>query len=118
MKKQTIVVGIIILLIIVGLSGCNEQTDEVSIIEIKQHVNKYLNQTVTVIGEYWKTIIKDEDSNTLYIYISDTVVKPTFIDGLEYRFTGIVRYALFPGIPYYTEPSIYLEVTKIGSIWR
>ena len=114
MKIQIIIVGIIILLFTVRLSGCDEQTNVVSIIEIKEHLNKYLNQTVTVMGEYWKTIIKDEESNTLYIYISDAISKPTFIDGLEYRFTGIVRYALFPSIPYYTEPSIYLEVTKIG----
>ena len=114
MKKQLIIIGIIILLICVSLSGCNEQNNVVSIKDIKENINNYLNQTVTVIGEYWKNIIKDEDSNTLYIYISDAISKPTFIDGLEYRFTGIVRYALFPGIPYYTEPSIYLEVIKIG----
>jgi len=114
MKKQLVIVGIIVILICVGLNGC---VGETSIADIQAHSNNYINKTVTIRGQY-------SGGGSLY-YIMDTkagvsmiqaidsnnIVKPTpVVSGSEYKFTGIVRY----GSPMsYYPTSLYLEVTKI-----
>jgi hypothetical protein len=116
MKKQLIIIGLITLLICIGLSGCNEQTIEVSILEIKENGDKYINQTVTIIGVYNPVAIFDNNHTVgLCINIPDEINKPTLINGSEYRFTGIVKFGKTPHI-YILIQDIYLDVTKIESI--
>jgi len=56
MKKQLVIIGIIIILLAVGLSGCNEQSnntsnqDVVSFEELSNHLPKYIGKNVTIEG--------------------------------------------------------------------
>jgi len=52
MKKQLIIVGIAVLLVFVGLSGCEQLSGETSIKEIQDHANNYIGKTVTIRGQY------------------------------------------------------------------
>lgn len=111
MKKQLIVFVIIFLLITVGLSGCNNQNNEVSITEINEHANRYLNQTVTITAKYQVGIISDSTNDYLQIDISNTTNKPTMVKDSIYKFTGIIKEYQINLVTY-----IYLEVLKIEAV--
>lgn len=113
MKKQNIIVGVIILLVVVIIAlvliGTNWLSGETSIKDIVEHGNKYANQTVTVRGIYNPTYIPglfgdhielsvvftitDSSGNTIMARESNDIVKPTpLVSGSQYKFTGIVSY--------------------------
>ena len=59
MNRKIIVIAIIIILIAVGLSGCNDNNEEVNFLtveEITQNKQKYVNKDVIVKGYYEKGI--------------------------------------------------------------
>ena len=71
MKKQLLIIGILALLVTIGLSGCNEQTSQVtSIGTINAHANNYINKTVTVKATYYggggAAYYMIMDSSTMY----------------------------------------------------
>jgi hypothetical protein len=121
MKTQLIIIGIIVIFLTVGLSGCNktsEPTTLTSIPEINQHWNAYINQTVTIEG----TCIGGDDNNTysifdtsynnVYAINSNDVIKPSKLySGTTYKFTGIIRDN--ENINELILGKYYLEVTKI-----
>jgi len=120
MRKQLIIVGIIILLIVVGLSGCNEQSSKSTISDMYRHSNTYINQNVTIIGNsslyssdnYW---ITDSTGASIIATNSNNVIKPTpLVTGSQYKFTGIVRYGQPPGCD--MANTVYLVVTKIEAV--
>ncbi|MCJ7572075.1 MAG: hypothetical protein MUO82_09405 [Candidatus Thermoplasmatota archaeon] len=121
MKKQLMIVVIIVILLTVGLSGCNQQQQSSTIAtigDIQGDVNKYLNQTVTVTASIYGSeitstyMIMDSSYNSMYIAESNNTVKPTpVIAGLQYKFTGIVRYGQLPDS--FFSDVVYLELTKI-----
>ena len=123
MKKQLLIIGIIVLLITVGLSGCQQSSQSsviTSIGDIHANANKYINQTVTVQATYYGVggnsyyMIMD---STMSIYATETnnVVKPTpLVSASQYKFTGIVRYGQPPGS--FFSPDVYLEVSKIEAV--
>ena len=123
MKKQIIIVGIIIVivLLIIGfiyLITPNVLPGETSIKDINEHSNKYMNQTVTIRGSCitFRSIglwIVDSAGNSIVAVQSNNIVKPTqLIADTQYKFTGIVRYGTLP-MPYSVGEQLYLEVTKI-----
>ena len=117
MKKQLVIIGIIILLVSVGLSGCQQLSGETLISDIKAHPNSYINKTVTIRGLNYMVeavtglvIVVDKSTDSLPLKISDNVQKPTpFLPTAEYKYTGIVRY----GEVVKDAVMLYLEVTKI-----
>ena len=102
MKKQLIIIGIIVLLITVGLSGCfeNELSGDLSPGEVRQHTDKYIGKIVTVRGYYsLGLILPSMDSNNPNI-LTETIqiILPEGIkcyDGSQYRFTGIIIEGMF-----------------------
>ena len=128
MNKQLIIIGIIVLLVVV-LSGCVEQTNteqnnnelsEISLKDISEHANKYINQTVIVRGEYWRSYnatvyrIYDiiPDGISMLAKETNDITKPAlFVLHSQYKFTGIVRYGELPSLSIGSE--LYLEVSKI-----
>jgi len=110
-KKLIILIGIIVLLVCVGLSGCDQFSNAISSTDIRNHPNNYIGKTVVLIGKYYGGLIFDS-GGTFDIVIPDIVQKPTpLVTGGTYKFTGIVRYGQVPGS--YYAPTTYLEVTKI-----
>jgi len=102
MKKQFIIVGIIVLLVCVGLSGCNENVlvGDLSPGEVRQHTDKYLGKTVTVRGYYsLGLILPSIDANNPNILTEAIQVQlPEGIkcyDSSQYRFTGVVVVGMF-----------------------
>jgi hypothetical protein len=109
MKKQLVILGILALLGTIGLSGCQQPSQETSISDILTHPNRYLNQTVTISGATYDTWIWAEDGSTMRIQILSDATKPTpFIQGADYKVTGIIRYGSITG-----SLMTYMEVTKI-----
>jgi len=104
MKKQFIIIGIIILLICVGLSGCAENKTGPSLTDIGDiaaNPQNYVNKTVTVEGICTAgAIISDSSGHEVGIRYS------TILNG-SYRLTGIVR------IQYST--LVYIEVLSAES---
>lgn len=134
--KKELILGITLMLLVVGLSGCNDEVSEqlsgeTSIKDITEHPDNYINQTVTV--RAYISIIKDLEhpiytlfyspgyvnvrtSETSYIRAieTDDTVKPTPFDNTaEYKWTGIVRYGVLP-LDYLNET--YIELIKIEEI--
>jgi len=118
MRKKLVIFSIAVLFVVIGLCGCNQQTNiisgETSIKDINENSNEYLNKTVTVKGKYnsipeW---VIDDNSNYLLLHVSDAINKSTLIPQSEYRFTGIARYGN-PINQSSTFSYIYLDVTKI-----
>jgi hypothetical protein len=110
MKKQLVIIGIVALLICVGLSGCTNNNDIVTITELKLHPDSYINKNITTIGKwingYPGPLIRIYNESGEYILAhmpnSDT---STLVNETEYYWTGkILKQAT---------DTIYLEVTKI-----
>lgn len=122
MKKKIITIGLMLVFLIVGLSGCSEKSSGMtSINDIRLNQNKYINQTVTV-QAYYSSPGNDEYYYRIYngsaaisaINTKD-VVKPTeLLDDSLYEFEGIVRYGKTNGNEYADD--VYLEVAKIKAI--
>jgi hypothetical protein len=117
MKKQLVIYFITILLIVIGLCGCNEQnniiTGDTSIKDINENSEKYLNKTLTVKGEYNSIpeCVIDNNGKYLLLNFSNVINKSLLRQQSEYRFTGILSY----GNPINQSSTfyyIYLEVIK------
>jgi len=112
MKKQLILVGIIVLLICVGLSGCSNLT-LTNIGDISANPEKFLNKEVTVEGGCASTIeggfgvITDQGSHSIMYHYNNSLF------GM-YRLSGIIKksneYIVQVGY------SIYLEVSTATGI--
>ena len=98
MKKQLVIIGIVALLFCVGLSGCNQQIGNSSLVsfqELTEHLPKYIGKNVTLEGYVALTVpgyanFYDSASNSRYIvqlFFSNNI---TLYTGM-YRITGIVR---------------------------
>ncbi len=127
MKKQIIIVGIIVLLVAVGLSGCQIQScpdpsenKPIAIGCILQNQEIYLNKSVIIKATFgrrndsiWITtpsIYYANVPDSLDINISSGVNTSILIPAKEYYFTGIVKE--FEAEHTGRHPH-YLEVTKI-----
>jgi hypothetical protein len=119
MKKQLVIIGIVAILVSVVLSGCNG-FGTTSIKEILEHPNRYINQTVVIMGKYLdygtedgirEGNVTDEQNAFIFIKIPSSVGRPDpFVTTAKYKFTGIVRYG---ELYKYAREGPYLEVTKI-----
>jgi len=121
MRKQLVIIGVIALLVCVGLSGCSS-IGTTSMKDIMEHPNNYINKTVTLIAKEkgWVPDIKvgllwDGDKETIYFIVQDNAKKPSpYIQGSEYKYTGIVRLGKPSQYPSDIEYiPVHLEVTKI-----
>lgn len=131
MRKQLIIIGIIVLLVSVGLSGCNKQTnnnsggdvEETTVDNIKNHVNNYIGKTVAIRGCCYgynvsmPYAIHDTDQGIMYAINTDDFKDSTIHDGheYEYKFIGIIREGDVPDSDYIS-CEYYIEVIKIESI--
>ena len=115
MNIKLISIGFVLLLFVIIFCGCNSQTPSVntSISDIQNHSNRYINNTVTIMGKYFSgsnpyTI--SEGNEYIFAMDNESVKKPSaMVDLTEYKFTGIVRYGEV--IPLLT--TLYLEVFLI-----
>jgi|GEM_PF-5618296 len=103
MRKQLVIFGIIVLLVTVGLSGC-EQTGNsnlVSFQELTEHLPKYIGKTVTIEGYVASTMpgfantpgvanMYDTASNPHYIIQLSVPNEITLYTGM-YRITGTAQ---------------------------
>jgi hypothetical protein len=111
MKNQLVILGIVALFVCVGLSGCSG-LGTTSIKDIRDHPNRYINQTVTLQGTYQYMSVYDNSGGILCLVIPSDVKQPTpFVFYSEYKFTGIVRYS--NNMIYSATGGLYLEVTRI-----
>jgi hypothetical protein len=103
MKKQLVIVGIAILLICVGLSGCEQKGNSnlVSFQELTEHLTKYIGKTVTLEGYIAFTTpgfndtpgaatMYDSASNHQYVVQLSVPSSITLYTDM-YRITGIVK---------------------------
>ncbi len=100
MKKQLIIVGIIVILLTVGLSGCNEQNNNtynqnlISFDELSNHLPKYIGKNVTIEG-YVEMVVPpiarfvDRASYPNYLVWLNIPRSITLYTGM-YRITGTV----------------------------
>lgn len=94
----------------IGLSGCTS-VDNITIQDIREHPEYYLNQTVMVRAMYSVASIRDDTGSMIEIVIPTMVIKPVpFRPGSYYTFTGIVMYG---DISDYANETLYLEIKKI-----
>jgi|GEM_PF-4820966 len=134
MKKQLIIIGIIVLLVCVGLSGCQIQScsdpgdnKPIAVGCILQNPDKYLNKSVIIKGTYTRN---DEFNRSMVttssihyanvpdglnlIFLED-VNTSMLKSGKEYSFTGIIKEFEIRDYNYQLHP-FYLEVTKIETV--
>jgi hypothetical protein len=81
---------------------------------IRNSPNRYINQTVVLLGQYFGegALGFMGSSGSFPIIIPNNAQKPTpLVSGGTYKFTGIVRYG-YVANPLFTT-GLYLEVTKI-----
>ncbi|MCJ7571302.1 MAG: hypothetical protein MUO82_05450 [Candidatus Thermoplasmatota archaeon] len=102
MKKQLMLVGIIVILLTVGFSGCNE-IGLTHIGDLQANPGKYLGKEVKVKGEVNFTHISDDKGHS---FLLRTEIG---LSG-QYYLTGIVKYASSADNYY------YLDVTKTDAI--
>lgn len=109
-SRRFVTLGLVTLLMGIGLSGCTS-VDTITIRDIREHPEYYLNQTVMVRAMYSGASIIDDTGCMIEIMIPAMVVKPVpFRPGSYYTFTGIVMYG---DISYYANETLYLEIKKI-----
>jgi len=106
MKKQLLVVGIVLVLIAVVFSGCTEQENTISIADILQNSSQYIDRNVTIKGSLGgeqsvstteinglpvhSTLFTVADgSSSIKGFIRSTVSRPTSWD-INYLWTGLV----------------------------
>ena len=112
MKKQLMIIGIIVLLITIGLSGCNETGIGLTDIgDLVANPENYLGEDVKVKGVIIGNLICDNSGLSFPFKLKNS------LSG-EYYLTGIVAYGNPEGIP----PSpidtneYYLNVTKAEAV--
>ena len=106
-----------ILLLAIGFSGCVETPDVISILEINNNPNKYINKNVKVqayyeigfvdeTGKQWHTLKKDVYGfeGILKALLNESVDESILVQNGEYKFYGII---IQEG------KSIYMLVNKI-----
>jgi len=113
-KKQLMIIGIVILLV-VGLSGCIRRGKEVSLSELSAHPSKYYGKEIIVKGAIAEggVISFNEifDKNTGVAFYAK--LSPDFKDRVnpiftgEYKFKGIVK----QGETFGGNDAYYLEIT-------
>ena len=124
MNKKLITLGIVVLLISIGLSGCNGIGIGItSINDIQKHPNSYLNKTVTIRAiTYITTPLETPDFYTLsddtgifYAKVTDNIDTLIVISGGECDWTGIIRYDnnLFA---FDKSKELYMELTEIKAV--
>jgi hypothetical protein len=106
MKKNLIIIGTAVLLLAVGLSGCNEIGLGITNIgDIDANPENYLGKEVTVEGDCSHYQISDDSGHTIRFKYHHS------IDGM-YRLTGIIEHVDdYWGGQYY-----HLNVTKVKAI--
>lgn len=105
MNKQLSVFGMVILILVVGLSGCNQLSngDTVSFQELNDHLAKYIGKNITIVG-YIGEVIGKEWSNPYTANFYDSSSSPSYAVGLQvpsdidvyrgqYRIRGTVKEA-------------------------
>ncbi len=85
MNKKLITIGIILVFLMVGLSGCN---DVKNLGDVSSNPEKYLGKQVTVEGYCGSMLIMDNSGHNLYFRSNQLLTG-------KYRITGIVRYGEF-----------------------
>jgi heat shock protein HslJ len=121
MNNKTLGIGLIIILIFVGFSGCNELTGTITLKDIKQHPNRYLNTEITVEGFYSTGMIVSKTTPnteaeameilTTALTIENKDNTTTLFEGGKYRFTGILKEKTV-----FSQNTVYLEVAKIVAL--
>lgn len=120
MNKKILYIGILVILIFIGLSGCISET---SIKDINEHPNDYIDKEVTIQGFYGgnfpaaysaKSIYQKNEGNNDVIaakFNGEQVDVNGLILNAEYKFTGIVKSGEYTGVNY-----VYIEVIKFEAI--
>jgi len=109
MKKQLVIIGTIVLLIVVGLSGCLEN-DYVNVYDLRNKPNDYLDKSIVVKAHYYayESSIYDITPLTgIPLEINEGVGESILIDEGEYYFRGTLK--RYPETPENT----YFEVSEI-----
>ena len=134
MKKQLIMIGIVIFPVCIGLSGCNGNNilppSEISTSELKLYPEKYVNTTIKIKGVYslytYPRFDPINSSNSSLIYMDlvtdnngalqldfSKIKKPGVQIGNIYYFTGkFVKHTRLSGEPF----DYWLEVTNVESV--
>jgi len=103
MKKQLMIIGVIVILITVGLSGCNETDIGLTDIgDLQAYPENYLGKEVKVKGVIVGNLICDDSGFNFPFKFNNS------LSG-DYYFTGIVEH---DSIGY------YLNVTKAQAYWK
>lgn len=102
MKKPFVIIGIIVLLVTVGLSGCNN-IGTTNIGDITANPQNYLNKTVTIEGTcvsiYTNRMIADDSGHQLPFKFQNS------LNG-RYRLTGVIKF----------ETMYYMDVETANAI--
>ena len=111
MKKQLIIIGIIIILLAVGLSGCNETGIGLTDIgDLVANPKNYLGKEVKVKGVIIGNLICDNSGLSFPFKLNNS------LNG-EYYLTGIVKYGNLESIPSPIDINkYYLNVTKAEAV--
>ena len=109
--KILLLIGIAILLLTVGLTGC--ETNIISINELKNNADSYLNETVTVKGRYlkWPTDTVQDHTDEIALTFLEDVNKSMLNVGSEYYFTGVLKHRTVGVVDKIEE--FYIEVSEI-----
>lgn len=111
MKKQLVIVGIILLLICTGLSGCIFSNNGLtSLADLRANPENYLNKEIKIKGTVSSLYVIMDDQGNMFS------IKTSSILSGDYYLTGIVRIdEEYIGSPldFYL---YYLDVTKIEEI--
>jgi len=101
MKKQLMIVGIIVLLISVGLSGCTDNTGskELSYNELRDHIGKYIDTEITVKGYVSQVFSESGRQVGAFFHESNPVEYPQaalsyiylFLPGNTTLYTGLYK---------------------------
>lgn len=132
MQKKVLVIGITIVLISLGFSGCEELGISVlSPREIKEYPDKYLGKSIRVEGYYVKgvafiipdsivSIVSPKNEAEVremlasMLPIENHNEDLTLINGGKYRFTGLLK--LYEDEFFRQQHTFYLEVSKVQPV--
>jgi len=106
LKKHLIVIGIIVLLLAVGLSGCEESISNVGITnigDITANPEDYYGKEVTIEGSCMSNLILDDSEHSMEYKYHTTLL------GL-YRVTGIIKHE--QGVLF----DYFLDVTNVKAL--
>lgn len=129
MKKQLIISLMAVLLICVGLSGCNEsdRNNVVSIREIRQHPNNFINENVTVKAfsngfTDSRCLLTEDETGELLSNIRAKVcaeVDTSMVVTMGYYYwKGIVRYDNNYWDTNFDNSELYIEISEIQPVYN